>query len=126
MKLSDQVCTREQALLLKQLGVRQDTAYCWISNYNMPVLFGQQGPHFQAAAYTTAELGEMLPNCYETMKTSEGWHGFDMDDDSIPTDEDSYDTEAECRAEIIIYLLQNGKIKLEDVNNALGNCPEIE
>ena len=66
MKLEDQVCSFELAKQLKEFGVKQDSyfVYTMSENTNISII-----PHdeldgmyaFKWAAFTVAELGEMLP-----------------------------------------------------------------
>lgn len=77
MKLQDQVCTLEQAKKLKELGVKQESLFCFIGDdnpdpkYNLPhdlyysyqarEEFGASWWEHRIAAFTVAELGAMLP-----------------------------------------------------------------
>jgi len=74
MKLEDQVCSLELAKRLKELGVKQESYFYWISdedeNFVVPTGTYDWGdwPGYEKfepkySAFTVAELGEMLPVC---------------------------------------------------------------
>lgn len=74
MKLEDQVVSLELAKKLKELGVKQESAFIWMNtgkNYECVLepdldrwYDGQRRETWQVdcAAFTVAELGEMLPD----------------------------------------------------------------
>jgi hypothetical protein len=65
------------------------------------------------SAFTVAELGEMLPMAYDTMRNSiDGWMGYDVSGKYCPIDCKGYTTEAECRGDMLIYLIENKLIEL--------------
>jgi hypothetical protein len=129
MKLSDQCCTVIQAKKLKELGVSQTSVACYIGDelhlfekgfYN----WAEQKGMDAVAAYTVAEMGEMLPPGYDTMRSTEGykqqrWLGYDLNGRDFP--KESFDTEAECRAAIIIALLEEHLITPAEINARLAN-----
>lgn len=75
MKLEDQVITLQQAQRLKDLGVKQESYFSWYvatdcdddpslnrSGFHCPTCGHPRAPYFaEAAAFTVAELGMMLP-----------------------------------------------------------------
>lgn len=76
-----------------------------------------------ASAFTVAELGEMLPTGYDTMRVTVrmgvyGWKGFDDSDEPCPhsNSDDVFNTEAEARAAMLIYLLESKLITPESIN----------
>jgi hypothetical protein len=127
MELQQQVCSLDLAKRLKELGVEQESIFWWcgdvsldflpqpmtkkeISSYNQ-VEFCEPG----VSAFTVAELGEMLPKrlhqsnltitrgvwwevCYDeaTVDTLGGYKGLQ-----------TADTEADARAKMLIYLIEN-------------------
>lgn len=132
MKLEDQVCSLELSKRLKELGVRQESAFYWVNHIwrgkypeheeDLILL-----PNFQVneglypldyweriAAFTVAELGEML-----------GEHVFSEyeHDLSLPwkcTFDEGYmkpkrfeyaDTEANARAKMLVYLIEQGIVQ---------------
>ena len=71
MKLENQVCSLELAKKLKELGCKQESLWWWATKFNKPssnapiLLFNKKDiTHYKKgyAAYTVAELGEMLPS----------------------------------------------------------------
>lgn len=123
MKLQDQVCTLEQANRLMSLGINQESYF----------VLGQRGVLTESwaiegdedvfySAFTVAELGVMLPAGYDTMYcTNDGWRGFDLASRDM-LDSKTFYTEAECRAAMLIYLLENKLITTKEVNTRL--CAE--
>lgn len=119
MKLESQVCSLELARRLKELGVKQDSQFAWEHNggnlwrVGMPEISKAIGSKWEPfySAFTVAELGEMLPFhtashrvdgdpiywiCYErgpfARKDVQNQDG---------------DTEADARAKMLIYLIEN-------------------
>lgn len=138
MKLENQVCTLQQAKRLRELGITQKSLFYHHPLFGKPV-FGETRLNFTKphrklvcndkensfSAFTVAELGAMLPTGYDTMRcteidwVTEEWHGFDDLGKDFP-DENGYKTEAECRAAMVIRLLENGAINAEEVNQRLA------
>lgn len=128
MELSKQVCSLELAKKLKELGVKQESHF-WhvqdtLGNYNIwsvkPNSFSQPGADFYAA-FTVAELGEMLPkeehlvtmlfengHCQMALPSSDNLHiALSAASQLIMGD-----TEADTRAKMLVYLLENKLIQL--------------
>lgn len=62
MKLEDQVCSLELAKRMKKLGVKQESLYWWCvcdGDWKLGQIGGVPERHH--AAFTVADLGEMLP-----------------------------------------------------------------
>lgn len=120
MNLEDQVCSLELAKRLKELGVRQDS-YFWhteqlnknekpIYNPIIPVELKDDSHNFYAA-FTVAELGMLLPSYrIYTMKyvTRNSWRAKDNFTYISPI---QASTEANARAKMLIYLIENNLIK---------------
>lgn len=138
MKIEDQVCTLGQAKKLKELGIDQETEFYfrmgkiwhfrevtdWPNQEQLSDLI-QSGAESERifAAYTVAELGEMLPTGYDTMKITVNrdsceWQGYDLDGDPFPS-EQTYKTEAEVRATMLIALIEAELLTVEEINNRL-------
>jgi hypothetical protein len=134
MKLESQVCSLELSKKLRELGVKQESLFYW--TVTMPDPTGEtwsydlayvdtyyiQSPgDIEASAFTVAELGEMLPQpcislvmenwlnnpeskykCYDS--TVENWF---MVDRKVYAS-----TEADARAKMLIYLIENNLITL--------------
>jgi len=117
MELEQQVVSLELAKKLKELGVKQESLFCWTerttreSSYmsRMTVVYRTEDDSECLAAFTVTELGEILPDNSHTVKKStvwvssctysegtEGWHHkFEAP------------TEADARAKMLIYLLED-------------------
>ena len=133
MKLEDQVCSLELAKKLKELGVKQESK--WYHNgddliYSL-ILPGKFAKN-SYASFTVAELGEMLPKAIIkneipfTLHTipdlqfndkNEWTHqGFSCIYWNIAEHEHLCNrfakTEANARAECLIYLIEKGYIKV--------------
>ena len=139
MKLEKQICSLEHAKKLKELGAKQESEWIWaIMNigagqsayiYNT---VGDKGYHrdVEYSAYTVAELGELLPfkiysnpipNPFELKinKLENKWEVYYLayesrelnNTDLCPTI--NANTEANARASMLIYLLENNLTKQE-------------
>ena len=129
MKLEQQVCSLELSKRLKELGVKQESLWWWVINNkknNLAEVWQQPCrdifDYTNYSAFTCAELGEMLPidSCYSIKK--------DLDEDENGLWECRYtyvtkdsgpkavlaNTEANARASMIVYLLENKLMKLEE------------
>ena len=143
MKLESQVCSLELAQKLKELGVEQDSLFCWgevnfsrsWADYEWELhhkdLFPKNWHNKNlVSAYTVAELGEMLPASLECKpkphKTGKK-EIFELSSEKEWTEgEVNYKvtytyfyyepmdyfqlespTEADARAKMLIYLLEN-------------------
>jgi hypothetical protein len=140
MPLEKQVVSLELAKKLKELGVKQESAYGW--------LYGNQGAELYSAerfvnsneqwihlvkkcnAYTVAELGEMLPKViyeYENDEQKEYYLEYGYDEtETKKTCKVAYsncllgetkilifaNTEANSRTKMLIYLIENNLITL--------------
>lgn len=92
MKLHDTVCTVEQALRLKELGVSQSAYFSWFlatdrddtpglnrASGGCPVCGHPTAPYIkEVSAFSVAELGQMLPRYYPSWRCLEegGKHEF--------------------------------------------------
>ena len=123
MKLEQQVVSLELAKRLKELGVKQNSAFWWQELQNgkghLIIDTTDSFSHVCFSAFSVAELGEMLPKkyfpsfdflgsgknkyrviCHVNTKKY-GWHH----------EKKCADTEADARAKMLIYLLENKLIK---------------
>jgi len=134
MKLENQVTSLELSKKLNELGVKQESIWVWhdsaeageqlVELKNESKLAQQFGDWI--SAFTVAELGEMLPKGYvigHTFKPEEekaiACHWYLIEDKTgkaldlgynhkAPYDKMIYaDTEANARAKMLIYLLEN-------------------
>ena len=131
MKLEKQVVSLELSKKLKELGVKQDSLFYWHTNKHGHPEFIRQTKENEGSltdlethsAFTVAELGEMLPF---GAKSYVGSHSNDLkviiwvteyhsvSDDWECGDEKFAKTEADARAKMLIYLIENKLIKLAD------------
>ena len=126
MKIEDQVCSLENAKKLGELGVETRGIFLWVlldaTEQVLPCDFylttDSDRYLILAPAHTSAELGEMLPviplwssqksfdegwSCYANHKTNQWGHA------------EYADTEADARALMLIWLIENGHVKAEVV-----------
>jgi len=128
MKIEDQVCSLELAKRLKELGVKQNSYFKWTywsaapkdNPYAIPLVVRYdheltQGERAEVcAAFTVAELGEMLPAFYMPVRDDEVHDG---DAKWLCVEPEPFDryyehTEADARAKMLIYLIENKLIAL--------------
>lgn len=123
MKLQDQCCTREQGERLVQLGVKPEATFWWMpansSHHREYIQYGWHGNNI-APAYNGTELGEMLPKGdltrveWATVPVKKGstcaWDAKYLNWNKFSS------TEAECRASMLIHLLENNLITADQVN----------
>lgn len=115
MNLEQQVCSLELAKKLKELGIEQKSIF-----YHLP-FYATTDEENRVSAFTVAELGEMLfPFNIVTYKYKKGKKFIyevaiqDMEMRINKTYEPSHkaDTEANARAKMLIYLLENKLIEV--------------
>lgn len=129
MKLEDQCVSLELAKKLKELGVKQKSLFCWYwlglteRKYELELSNAVACPF--ASAFTVAELGEMLPNTvpkqsrgtiiveFWTRKGGTSWYcNYVSGSEYLIESSVAGDTEADARAKMLIYLLENKIITL--------------
>lgn len=140
MKLEDQLCNLEQSKKLKELGIIQESVF-YYTQFSTPTnpnlaLYGWRQEHMpveiyfrrqggisgkdvfvEYSAFTVAELGVVLPSGYDTMyNTGLGWCGYDRDGEHFLQ---SFDTEAECRAAMLIEIIKRKEVTIEECNKRL-------
>lgn len=110
MKLENQVCSLDLAKRLKELGVKQNGLYHWITYKKIKpsLCFGTPVTDRDFSAFTVAELGEMLPET-ELIRDTKVLGQWGCDFMSHRT---FGDTEADTRAKMLVYLLENKLITL--------------
>lgn len=147
MKIENQVCTLEQAKTLKKLGVSQEAMFSWCGDENHIIkeenklwvwvsptepANSQEEEHRSmvpsakpfAAAYTLAELGEMLNSETYTLRIGSeeseyaNWSWYD---ESENIGMGPFDTEAQARAGMLIHFLEKGRQTIEETNERLLN-----
>lgn len=122
MKLEQQVVSLELARKLKELGVRQDSYFWWHFGEKESWIntYGGQPNHFvpSVAAFTVAELGQLLPRKfgYNELHTvscpnKDTFAVFYEDYKKEPSLYQEADTEADARAKMLVYLIEQGIVK---------------
>ena len=130
MKLENQVCSLKLAQKLKKLGMKQKSLFYWIKFlgndecvwYYSPAYLDHQNDKETISAFTVAELGEMLPVkaqdvYHEILTTKEGSeYGWTCAIHNVVSGKYYKkfvaNTEADARAKMLIYLLENGLVTL--------------
>ncbi len=130
MKLENQVCSLEISKKLKELGVKQEMKphdFYWVKafqgDYKLMGLDDQEDSPSETnfewfKAFSVAELGEISANYTTFMKTLTGkWLVRWTDTNHYDFGAEKYhqvvaDTEADARGKCLIYLIENGLIKL--------------
>lgn len=135
MKLENQVSSLELSKKLKELGVKQESLFYWSGNPGVEYKLHNSdcghrpetgGNDMFCSAFTSSELGEMLPEVINggllsTRRCNEGWYARyeDLNNSIVipnnipkPFIGEYHETEANCRAKMLIYLIENGLIKL--------------
>ncbi len=125
MKLKNQVCSLELSKKLKELGVEQESLFYWVENY--PGVWNiryerEKVYHTFVSAFTVAELGERLPfgvmsihidtrfnKDYAELK---GGDWFCRNETRGKRKYIYAKTEADARAKMLIYLIENKLIKI--------------
>jgi len=130
MKIEQQVCSLELSKRLKELGVKQESAFQWIPYPDGSVRLGEwylqlvptragKGIYNMTgvSAYTVAELGELLPTeqkdrlGFFSGKAINGWFCEVKNYGVMPFNrlhvELQHDTEADARAKMLVYLIEN-------------------
>lgn len=134
MKLEDQVVSLPLAKRLKELGVKQESLEAWVmaDNNDGPHPFltpndkgwiGDEAEFY--AAFTVAELGEMLPHqlivrdeedrdwfdLELTKNNAQEWNLRYASDGSSPYPWMQDKSEANARTKMLIYLIEKGLVK---------------
>jgi len=121
MKLENQVCCLDLSKRLKELGVKQESYFYWNTEFSKPkvvdrtrivtapIYFGDK----YVSSFTVAELGEMLPENTSTFKEPVGKREW-VCTRNEPSVMLSFreNTEADARAKMLVYLLENKLITL--------------
>ena len=137
MKLEDQVVSLELVKKMKELGFPQDTLWYWVLcdwNVDYEIVpfesfmylssdkkevyedYGHETGSYDIkeiySAPTPAELGEALPEEMNCAKYNNKWIVYNFR--NVNGVVMKADTEADARAKMIIYLIENGLLKLKE------------
>lgn len=137
MKIENQVCTKEQGLRLEQLGIAHKSIFCYCristspeDSYDdlLPTDWNLEGlpdsaTTWTAPAFTVAELGVMLSYYYPSYQSTGiiNFYCSYLEDGKMQGYTGVGDTEAQARAAMLIYLLENNQVTTEEVNKRLIN-----
>ena len=119
LPLEKQVSTLESSKILKELGVPQRSLFYWadVSNvkgnpgHKCVILNGNCDKLENYSAFTVAELGELLKGFQLPEYTAmDGWG--DCNANMNGNTYGSFNTEAEARAKMLIYLRKNKLIEV--------------
>lgn len=134
MYLENQVCSPELSKRLKELGIKQESLFYWadgsiVISIDMDLLISDKkvrnstSSHHDSdediykiySAFTVAELSEMLPIWFDSGKReNDDWICRVMEVRKNKKHHSFGKTEADARAKMLIYLLEN---KLMELSN---------
>jgi len=121
MELEQQVVSFKLACELKNLGFKQKSLFYWTCEDNGLSIVTYGHPDWESnplSAFSVAELGEMLPKGFFTAKGNKfrGWFSdtenpfeWEGSDEFNPID---CTKEADLRARLLIWLVENNYIQL--------------
>lgn len=132
MTLESQVCSLDLAKRLKELGVKQESYFEYYKgigggmylgdtaeSMNNAIFLGNTtAPQFERySAFTVAELGELLPDDYIVIKEKDKWEAWKLlrpnyELETLHPLQIELENEADARAEMLIYLLENKLISV--------------
>lgn len=136
--LSNHVTNLELSQQLAKLGVKQETIFWWgTESEQEPRIctdlnhYDDENSNIICSAFLSSELGEMLPPAIVMDKYENPLHlaCFSSGESySVQLlDVDKYErvkwfdakTEADCRAKMLIYLIENSHLSVDEVNSNL-------
>lgn len=146
MKLTEQVITPTQALKLREIGVIQQSTFWWSQNNFIsngddafklfisiePTNFPKDryaSPHEMSdpiknvnciAAFTVAELGIVLGQYTSRITLENSGNYLILEKGLTKAFFHACKTEAEARASLLIYLIENNIVTSDEVNTRLG------
>ncbi len=114
MNLEQQVVSLDLSRKLKELGVKQESLFYW-SNVDTPcpaIILGTEthrSGDFLISAFTVAELGEILNVMVQSYRSFKyHWECvYDIEEIGFKGK-----TEADVRAKMLIYLIENGVMEV--------------
>lgn len=125
MKIEKQVCNLKLATELAVLGIKQISYFYWgINSYNTKVIELTPTPDDRDivySAFTVSELGEMITS---TLIGSTFWlrnfHAMNLQL-LRGNEKENFrgETEADCRAMLLIYLIKSNPLIVKDINDCV-------
>src|SRR5690348_3634715 len=121
MEIEKQVCSLELSKRLKELNFEQKSIFVWeYFNENCyavkfiphAVVPNDHNPYELYSGFSVAELGEMLPDCCFSWKVNVDPKWLCSDDEPIVENSHRDYKEADARAKMLIYLLENKLMEL--------------
>ena len=140
MNIEKQVCTIEQSKRLSEFGITAKALFYWreyldesVSEWQTALLLNDKTDDncikyaladSSYPAFTVAELGVMIPEWHFTYSRLEGYASYKNEDGEFSVADgtvngQNYDTEAECRAALVIYLIENNTLSIQTCNSRL-------
>lgn len=130
MSLKWQLSNLELSRKLKILGIKQQSAFYYIHSSSLGKkwriaaagTFVKNYHEEHIAAFTVAELGKLLPDGFATYRTPDGKWRLGWNPTltlSLKEFKSGCDTEANARSTMLIYLVREGIVKCEEVNQSL-------
>lgn len=129
MKLENQCCTREQSKRLKELGISQNSTEYFLKGVDdlytgtfLKRMANGKNDDNASSAFTVAELGVLLSAATLGVMLPV-WNGAAFSVDiSLATgwDYNCFEFEAQARAAMLIYLLENNLVTAEECNTRLN------
>lgn len=124
MKISDQVCTLEQGQRLQDLGITGPSLF-WYSapksgKHRSVVQYGHSTGCI-APAFTSSELGRMLPWGCSTTRSKKAfgrWLWSDLQRNAMGI---GFKSEAESKADHLIKLIETRNITVHEANKRLSH-----
>lgn len=122
MKLEQQVCSYELSRKLQLLLSKQDNLYKYVEfngfyeiltkdEFEKSLIEEKDSIEDIVDTFTSPELGELLPDGYKTFRENNEWVCSFIDEKEYKRTSKA-DTEANARAKMLIYLLENEVIRL--------------
>ena len=126
MKIENQVCSLEQGKKLKELGVGNNSIWSWDKRLPYYTVYEVFGPVSSVGdtgypAYTASELGIMLGNEVANVRydiQTAMWYSVEESHEETVYSFASQN-EAECRADLLISLLESKSANVDFVNQSL-------
>lgn len=122
MKLDDQCVSLELAKKLKELGIKKESLFYWqfFPGHDFIIHDKDKARNYTTEtipAFTSAELGEILPDWQETVKRAkQDWVCIIRHKHNDINDHAFAENEVNSRAKMLIHLLENKLIALDDIN----------